>query len=527
MNNYCLKLIGVLFMLLAVVVPSKADESTDTIAALYFQYQKASNKEKIDFANQIFEATRELYDTAYHCSSKTNIPFLDAMMQDVMANYYNDIGNYEEALPFVTQCLAFDHLRDSVYLYEDIVSLAAVVYLRLGDFVNSIKYAEISLQQSRESNFAPNISTSLNNIAGMCLIAGQPEAAAKYIVEAIEVERSLDNPRALSIRYGIASEVFLKLNKLEEALNYGQEALRVEPVPEKIGVRKSQIAAVLMEMKREDEAYTLLIEAKESLEATTNKNSLSIVLGQLARIATRRGALNDAVNYLEQSMEICKQSGNKMLESKNCYLLFQDLRATRPMEAMNYLERYASLNDEMYNEKLAEQLQSFNVKYQKAETQHQLEIQQEQLSRHRLWNAIGIGVLIVLAIVAILLIRLLREQRRNNKFLREASIAKDELLRIANEEKLQAESARQQILEVADHISALGEKPDIELTKREIQIIQLFSRGLMSKEIADQLDISVRTVETHKAHIYRKLGISTSVELLRFAESKGLIVHKS
>ncbi len=147
----------------------------------------------------------------------------------------------------------------------------------------------------------------------------------------------------------------------------------------------------------------------------------------------------------------------------------------------------------------------------------------EQLSRHRLWNIVGIGLLLVLVIVAVLLSLLLRVQHRNNRFLIEAALAKDELLRIANEEKLQAETARRQILEVADHISSLGDIQDKELTKREIQIIQLFSRGLMSKEIADQLNISVRTVETHKSHIYRKLGISTSVELLRFAEQKGLI----
>ena len=43
------------------------------------------------------------------------------------------------------------------------------------------------------------------------------------------------------------------------------------------------------------------------------------------------------------------------------------------------------------------------------------------------------------------------------------------------------------------------------------------------KKVAEQLNISVRTVDTHKNHIYRKLGISTTVELLRYAEQRNLV----
>ncbi len=62
-----------------------------------------------------------------------------------------------------------------------------------------------------------------------------------------------------------------------------------------------------------------------------------------------------------------------------------------------------------------------------------------------------------------------------------------------------------------------------ELSQREVQIVQLLCKGLLTKEVAEQLNISIRTVETHKNHIYRKLGISNTVELLRYAERKGLV----
>jgi two-component system response regulator NreC len=61
------------------------------------------------------------------------------------------------------------------------------------------------------------------------------------------------------------------------------------------------------------------------------------------------------------------------------------------------------------------------------------------------------------------------------------------------------------------------EKPHAVLTSREIEILKLYVEGLINKEISDKLDISIRTVETHKNHIMRKLGLKSTVELVKFA----------
>ena len=55
------------------------------------------------------------------------------------------------------------------------------------------------------------------------------------------------------------------------------------------------------------------------------------------------------------------------------------------------------------------------------------------------------------------------------------------------------------------------------LTTREIEILKLYVEGLINKEISDKLDISIRTVETHKNHIMRKLGLKSTVEMVKFA----------
>ena len=59
--------------------------------------------------------------------------------------------------------------------------------------------------------------------------------------------------------------------------------------------------------------------------------------------------------------------------------------------------------------------------------------------------------------------------------------------------------------------------PENQVTAREREIIQLLSEGKSNKEVAVVLNISTRTVETHRANIMRKLGVDSLGELVRYA----------
>jgi two-component system, NarL family, response regulator NreC len=62
-----------------------------------------------------------------------------------------------------------------------------------------------------------------------------------------------------------------------------------------------------------------------------------------------------------------------------------------------------------------------------------------------------------------------------------------------------------------------------ELSDRELEVLRLIALGHTNNEIAQQLFLSVRTVETHRAHIQQKLGRSTRAELVRYALDNDLI----
>ena len=61
------------------------------------------------------------------------------------------------------------------------------------------------------------------------------------------------------------------------------------------------------------------------------------------------------------------------------------------------------------------------------------------------------------------------------------------------------------------------------LSDREREVLRLLALGHTNQEIAELLFISVRTAETHRAHIMQKLGLSTRAELVRYALEHGLL----
>ncbi len=65
------------------------------------------------------------------------------------------------------------------------------------------------------------------------------------------------------------------------------------------------------------------------------------------------------------------------------------------------------------------------------------------------------------------------------------------------------------------------------LTSRETQVLQLIAEGLANKQIADELKISIKTVEKHRQQMMSKLNIHEVASLTRYALSKGLIHSKN
>ncbi len=66
-------------------------------------------------------------------------------------------------------------------------------------------------------------------------------------------------------------------------------------------------------------------------------------------------------------------------------------------------------------------------------------------------------------------------------------------------------------------------EPPVHLSEREVAVGRLLALGHTNAEVAALLIVSVRTVETYRAHLFRKLGVTTRAELVRAAVRTGLV----
>jgi two-component system response regulator NreC len=65
--------------------------------------------------------------------------------------------------------------------------------------------------------------------------------------------------------------------------------------------------------------------------------------------------------------------------------------------------------------------------------------------------------------------------------------------------------------------------PPDDLSEREVEVLRMIALGHTNAEIAEQLYLSIRTVESHRAHIQQKLGRSSRADLVRYALDHGLV----
>lgn len=531
-----MKRLLLLSVLLLLCLPTWAeDASSDTDGVLTVkemqtelnQYDQSSLAQKVSISNRLFEAYAEVADTLYRFDNSVDEEYLDFFTWYWSSEYAYENEAYKESFDMAREAL--QKITDSVPIdvQSDCYNIAAIASHRMGDYGTSADMAYQCLELSRQTGDLVRVSTALNTIAAIHLAAGEPQQGIQYIDEAISIEREQNNYPSLAVRLGMASNLYLKMEQYDKAYTMAEEALGTERKGgnmAKVAIRQSQLAAVCIEQKDYAKAQPLLEESVKSLRQQNNRHSLSIVLGQLANVYMNIGRNSDAEPLIEESIELSQQTGNIYIEAKQHRLLAKLLRDRQSTRAYDELSTYAQLQDSIYQEQLATKLQEFNARYDTAQKEHQLELQQEQIRKQQ-FTTIALVVAIVVALFFIVILgRLASLRKRNNIMLVQTNLAKDELLSLSNQENETLRNKR--LLDLAQRMEQLGSMPEVKLTQREREIITLFARGQLAKEVAAVLGISVRTVENYKSRIYHKLGISNTVELMHYAKQTGLIDEK-
>ena len=79
------------------------------------------------------------------------------------------------------------------------------------------------------------------------------------------------------------------------------------------------------------------------------------------------------------------------------------------------------------------------------------------------------------------------------------------------------------LIEERPQLTNTGQESLVLLTPREIDVLKLIVQGYTNRQVGEELNISVRTVEGHRANLFDKLGLRSRVELVRYARENGFL----
>ena len=392
----------------------KQPEPIDTLL------ERFDNKPGLKTAREFFAYMdkEEFMDEPVVFTTATPLDTMKALVWYWAGEWYYAEQEYTLAETNLLRALELMEYADEKSISDNLAMLG-LTCMRQSKYDEALHYMRRCYQLDSKSGDPDRMSSSLNMIAGTLLAAGNPEEAEGYILRAITyAKRANTPPSRTAVIFGMASEIENRLEHKELALLYADSACMVEATTGnnyKMAVRQTQKASILVSMERYEEAEKMLAEVVPYFREAGDQLSLAIALNKRGQAARYLGHLDDAVEYLSESIEICQRIGNPYNEAYAQRAIYEILYKSNPDAARMHLERYHLLKDSLYSHATAEQLARFNAEFGRDE----LEKEKEQLTRrnHRL-VAIGIAAGVgAIVIIIVCLIWFRKRQSRTDELL--------------------------------------------------------------------------------------------------------------
>lgn len=341
----------------------------------------------------------------------------------------------------------------------DLLNLLSMINVRQGHFEDAAKYAKQCNELDLKSGDPDMISSSYNTLTGIYMSMRQPKEAEKYILKALDYAKKADNPQRKAVLLGMASEVYHKMNREEQSLDYATKSYQLEQQLgrcDKMAVRQAQRAASLISLERYAEAEEALGEAIPGLRESGNRHSLGIACNQMGQLMHQQQNDSAAVRYFNEALTIFLDQQDLYNESQSRKGLYEALRTTDPALAMQHNDRYLELRDSIYDSETGELLSKYAAEYGNYELQTEnLEMQRA----HRLYIIIGVAVLTLILLGWLLHYLSMRSRNRRqqqvNAQLQESLDKLTEEKRRLNhqEEKVMSDESREFQLKIIDIVN--------------------------------------------------------------------------
>lgn len=352
-------------------------------------------------------------------------------------------SRFVEVIDYTKQALQLYEQADDKYNVAGCYNTIAGAYMRLGQYDEAIRNYDICtgiMDEIGGERAAVNKRYIMNNIASIYFDMEEYDQSEEMYLKCIEMlgDTGTDTiaNRDLATYYQNLSGVKLMKGEIADAVSFAEQALalsqRYNDWQEKIINRRIALAKAYHEAGRHDEsdaeleaALTIARREKEIYFETP----IFMLYGQFAY---ENGDYNTAEQHYLTALRIAKENHFNQFYLECLQGAYLATKTSHPERAIGYFEESVKMKDSIYNEDQQALIREYQVRYQMAEKEHELELQQEKARQSsRLLSLSLLAVVLLLILVVVLVWNAIQRKKRNEKLTR-LNHTKDQLFTVVS-----------------------------------------------------------------------------------------------
>lgn len=374
------------------------------------------------------------------------------------AKFYLFEGNYDAAISnYQKSFLCRQKINDTVGV-ADVLSNMGISYRKKGDYVKALEFYQKALEIRNKYADKTDAIGTINNIGGLYYYQRNYEKAESYYKKALDLAVTINDSNLISVEYGNIALVLDDKGESKKALDFLFKALKI----------KEHIASegeIALSYNNIGRAYEHMGEISTALEYFDKSARLYHQMGDEPNKCNTLYNIGDlnlkqknylkALVFLDSSYKIAQRIHHRT-QLRDLYYSFAQTyhKLNNNNLAFEFLNKYAALNDSIYDENSLEQLSEMETKYQTQEREHEIELLQheneiknlrekEAKKDFRMTIIIAISSLIILtALIFALFIRIRLKKKAhdslvlfNNEIMQKKEIIEQQKMHIEEKQK--------------------------------------------------------------------------------------------
>ena len=352
-------------------------------------------------------------------------------------------SRFVEVIEYSEQALQLYEQADDKYNMSGCYNTIAGAYMRLGQYDEAIRYYNICTEIMDEIGgdmAAVNKRYIINNIASIYFDMEEYEQSEVMYRKCIEMLGDPgDDPKTnldLATYYQNISGVRMMQGDYVNAIDFAERALalskRYGDNQEKIINRRIALSRAYQAAGRLNDAHaeldTALVIARHEKELYFE----TVIVMLNGQYANDSGDNKAAEQHFVKAMDMAKENQYNQLYMECLQGAYLATRTSHPERAIGYFEESIKMKDSIYNENQQALIRDYQVKYQMAEKEYELELQEEKTRQSRQMLTLSLLAVALLFILVVVLARNAVQRKKRNEMLARLNNTKDQLFAVVS-----------------------------------------------------------------------------------------------